>query len=159
MIAFAMTLALLSADAPAQVEPLKFDPAALAKIEKKVEIKVQERDGEASYRGVPLRTLLEDQWKGPKPAMSDLRALSDAVLIIRGTDGYQAAVSAASVAMDDSGERYVLALERNGKPLDKDQGPVKLLIPGDPMRVRWVRNIEAVELVRMPKPAAVKAKP
>ena len=82
--------------------------------------------------------------------MAALRSLSDAVNLVRASDGYQAAVSAAAVAMDPKGERFLLALARDGKPLDEGQGPVRLVIPGDPQRVRWVRRIASCHLVRLP---------
>ena len=54
---------------------------------------------------------------------------------------HQVAVSAeAAVAMDAKGEQYLLAFERDSKPLSDDQAPAKLIIPGDSMHVRsWIR--------------------
>ncbi len=89
--------------------------------------------------------------------MGELRNLSDVVLVVRGTDGYQASVSAAAVAMDEKGTRFLLATERDGKPLDADQGPVKLIIPEDSQHARWVRNLDQIDLVWMPRPAKIKA--
>ena len=72
--------------------------------------------------------------------------------LVKASDGYQAAVSAAAVAMDPKGERYLLALRRDGQPLAKGQGPVRLIIPGDPQRVRWVRMVDSLRLVRLSTP-------
>jgi Oxidoreductase molybdopterin binding domain len=151
--AIALVLA-LSDTATVQVESLKFDPAAIAKASQ-VEVKVMEQGKAVTYKGVPLRSLLADRLKGPN-TMADLRGLADAVLVVRAPDDYQAAISAAEVAMDETGLKYVLAIERDGKPLDAKQGPVKLIVPGDSQHVRWVRMVSGVDLVRMPKP---KAKP
>ena len=108
-------------------------------------------DGQVvTYSGVPLATILEAQAKNAG-SMAGLRALSDAVILVRGTDGYQAAVSAAAVAMDPKGERYLLALTRDGKPLEAGQGPVRLIVPGDPKHVRWVKEVATVRLVRLDK--------
>ena len=81
--------------------------------------------------------------------MAGLRMLSDAVILVRGADGYQAAVSAAAVAMDPKGLKFLLALDRDGKPLDKGQGPVRLIVPGDPKHARWVKDVASVRLVRL----------
>lgn len=153
---FAAIVVLLSLSDPAtvQVEGLKFDPASIQKASQ-VEVKVMEGGEAVTYKGVPLRSLLADRLKGPN-AMADLRNLADSVLVVRASDDYQAAISAAEVAMDESGQKYLLATERNGKPLDPKQGVVKLVVPGDPQHVRWVRMVSGVDLVRMPK---AKAKP
>ena len=149
MIAAIAAFALaLSDPATVQVERLKFDPAALRDAEK-VEVKVTEGGVQVDYKGVPLRTILAGKLKTPN-TMASLRSMSDAVLVVRATDDYQTAISAAAVAMDPKGEKFLLALERDGKPFDKDQGPVKLIVPGDSEHVRWVRMVSTVDLVRMP---------
>ena len=142
----------LSDSATVQVEALKFDPAAIAKASQ-VEVKVTEQGKAVTYKGVPLRSLLADRLKGPN-AMADLRGLADAVLVVRASDDYLATFSAAEVAMDETGQKYLLAVERDGKPLDARQGPAKVIVPGDPQHVRWVRMVSGVDLVRMPKAKA-----
>ena len=44
---------------------------------------------------------------------------------------------------------FLLALERDGRPLGEDQGPFRLIVPQDPERVRWVRNVSSIALVRL----------
>lgn len=134
-------------DPTVRVEPLPFDADALRANEKaRVTVRVTEKGQETSYGGIPLRVLLLGESR-EKTSMGKLRELADAVVLVRADDGYQAAISAAEIAMDTKGERYVLALEKDGKPL----GPVRLLVPADPERVRWVRMVSSVELIRLPK--------
>jgi Oxidoreductase molybdopterin binding domain len=147
--AIALVVLALSDPATVQVEALKFDVTAIQKASN-VEVKVKEKGVETTYKGVPLRFMIESHLKGPNE-MADLRNLSDAVLLIKATDGYQAAVSAAEVAMDEAGAKYLLATEKDGKPLADKHGPVKLIIPGDPKPIRSVRMVSGVDLVRMPK--------
>jgi len=143
------SLLLSQAPGSATVEVLPFDPTKLEGFEK-VEVKLTE-DGQAvTYQGVALASLLEKQSKGAG-TMPVLRSLSDAVLLVRGTDGYQAAVSAAAAAMDPKGARYLLAIARDGKPLEQGQGPVRLIIPGDTKHVRWVKDVKTIRLVRLDK--------
>lgn len=129
------------------VEDLPFDPETLPD-RPRVEVRVMEGGATSVYAGVPLRVVLEDRIKGPGK-MAALRALADAVLLVRGADGYQAALSAAAVAMDEKGERFLLAEARDGEALGEDQGPVRLVVPGDPERVRWVRKVTSIALVRL----------
>jgi hypothetical protein len=135
------------APAAVEVEVLPFDPDGWKKLEQ-VEIRVVEEGKSTIYGGVPLVRVLADQHRGNNE-MAALRSLSDAVILVRASDGYQVAVSAAEVAMDPKGERYLLALSRDGKPLAEGQGPIRLIVPADPKRVRWVRMVTSVHLVRL----------
>ncbi len=143
------TILLAQAPGSPTVEALPFDPATLEEFEK-VEVKVMEDGRAVTYSGVALASLLDKQAKDSK-VMAGLRSLSDAVILVRGTDGYQAAVSAAAVGMDPKGARYLLATTRDGKPLDKGWGPVRLIVPDDPKHVRWVKEVAKIRLVRLDK--------
>jgi DMSO/TMAO reductase YedYZ molybdopterin-dependent catalytic subunit len=149
VIALIASLLLAQAPAPPAAEVLPFDPTRLEGFEK-AEVKVTEDGRTVTYSGVALASLLEKQEKG-SATMPGLRSLSDAVLLVRGSDGYQAAVSAASVAMDPKGGRYLLAVARDGKPLEKGQGPARLIVPDDPKHVRWVKDVVKIRLVRLDK--------
>ena len=83
--------------------------------------------------------------------MTGLKALSDAVILIRAADNYQVAYSAAAVAMDPKGERYLLATARDGKALDGDRAPARMIVPGDPKHARWIRGVSSIRLVRLDK--------
>jgi hypothetical protein len=143
------SLILAQAPGPVAFDLLPFDPAKLDGLER-VEIKVAEDGRSVTYSGIALATILE-RGKKNSATMPALRAISDSVLLVRGSDGYQAAVSAAAVAMDPKGERYLLALARDGKPLEKGQGPVRLIVPGDSKHVRWVREVSTIRLVKLDK--------
>jgi hypothetical protein len=142
-----VSLGIVLAPAPVAVEPLPFEPDALGRSER-VTIRVVEEGKATSYEGVPLARALGDRL-GKENDMAALRALADAVILVRASDGYQVAVSAAEVAMDPKGERFLLALSRDGRPLGDGQGPVRLIVPGDPKRVRWVRMVTSLHLVRL----------
>jgi hypothetical protein len=141
-----VTAALLQI-APPSSESLPFDLEALRKMEQ-TEVRVTEKGKSVVYRGVPMSVMLRGIVKDGK-SMSELRSLSDAVVLVRASDGYQAAVSAAAVAMDQSGQRYLLAFERDGAALDKTHGPAQLIIPADSEHVRWVRMVSGVDLIRL----------
>ncbi len=134
---------------PVTVEALPFDLAAFRAMTP-VELKVEEGGKVVTYAGVPLATLLKPPDRAEVP-MAGLRALSDAVLLVRAADGYQVAVSAAAAGMDPKGERYLLALTRDGQPLAEGTGPVRLIVPGDGKHARWVKSVVAVRLVRLDK--------
>jgi hypothetical protein len=146
MILALASMLVLQSPSPA-VEALPFDIDVLKK-RAQVELKIKEGDKDVVYRGVPLSAVLSTKLPDPR-SMPALRSLSDAVLLVYATDGYQTAVSAAAVGMDQSGEKYILAFERDGQALDARHGPVELIIPGDSQHVRWVRMVAGVDLVRL----------
>ena len=143
------TLILAQAPGPVTVDLLPFDRSALKGMDQ-AEVRVPEEGKNVVYAGVPLASILAKKEKD-SGAMPGLRSLSDAVILVRGTDGYQAAVSAAAVAMDTKGEHFLLAISRDGKPLGEPQGPVRLIVPGDPRHVRWVRDVATIRLIRLDK--------
>lgn len=132
-----------------QVEPLPFDPATLRSLPRCV-VEVDEAGVKTSYSGVPLHVVLRRKLEG-QPEMQALRSIANAVVVVGASDDYQIALSAAAVAMDSKGERFLIAFDRDGEPLDDTQGPAKLIVTGDPRRVRWVRMMSSVALVRLPK--------
>ena len=133
--------------ATAKVEALPFDPPAWKGLAQ-VELRVTEAGKPVTYTGVPLAIVLKDRLEG-KPEMAALRSLSDQVILVTAADGYRVAVSAAAAGMDPMGERYLLALKRDGQPLGDQQGPVRLIVAGDPMHVRWVRMVSSLSLVKI----------
>ena len=149
MLALIASLILAGEPGSATSERLPFDPARMGDLAK-VERKVDEDGRIVTYHGVPLASILEKPSKDAG-TMAGLRNLADAVVLVRGSDGYQAAVSAAAVKMDLKGERYLLAIARDGKPLEPGQGPVRLIVPGDPKHVRWVKDVATIRLVRLDK--------
>ncbi len=145
------SLLLIAAEpASVTVELLSTKPEALASMPK-VELKVESDGKTVTYSGVALASILNARDKAT-PGMAGLRELSDAVILVRGADGYQAAVSAAAVAMDTKGERYLLATSRDGQVRTG-----QLIIPADPKHARWVRDVVAIRLVRFKE--IVKADP
>ncbi len=145
----ALAVLLLMAAPGLEPEALVFDPAALAKLPR-IEVRVVEKGTPVVYGGVPLRALLEPKLDGPSE-MATLRSMADAVVLIRAEDGYQVAVSAVEVAMDREGTKFLLATRRDGQPLPPGVGPAKLVVPGDPKPVRWIRQVTALELIRLPR--------
>jgi len=128
-------------------EDISWDLEAWKKLPQ-VKVSVVEQGKTTVYAGIPLAHLIKTQLPG-KNQMVELRALSDTVLVVGATDGYQAVLAATAVAMDPKGERFLLAFERDGKPLGENQGPARLIVPGDPQRVRWVRMVNSLQLIRL----------
>ena len=81
--------------------------------------------------------------------MAQIKELADAVVTVEAADGYRVAYSAAALAMDEDGSKYLLAFTKDGKPLG-DEGPARVIVPGEAKHVRWIRNVKSAELGRPP---------
>ena len=100
---------------------------------------------EHRFTGVSLRDLFA---RFDVPTGKQIRgaALQFAVLV-RGTDGY-AAVFSLTELDELYGNRAALLAERDETgPLDGHYGPLRLVVPGDQLAARWVRNVASVELI------------
>jgi len=150
MIAPLLALAVLAAEP----KSLPFDLKALRALPQ-VEVKVTDRGETTTYTGVPLRTLLKEELGDA--GMAQLKELADAVVTVEAADGYRVAYSAAALAMDEDGSKYLLAFTKNGKPLG-DEGPARVIVPGEAQHVRWIRNVKGAELGR-PEPARPAKRP
>lgn len=94
------------------------------------------------YEGVALQTLLA---KAGVPAAGDLKGKSMALYVIaEAADGYRAVFSLAELDSDFAAESVLVADTADGKELGADQGPLRLVVPGDKRQGRWVRMLKSI---------------
>jgi hypothetical protein len=99
------------------------------------------------YDGVPIGALLA---KAGVPQGSALRGKSMALTVIaEGTDGYRAVFSLAELDEDFAGESVLIVDSADGQPLGPDQGPLRLVVPGDKRQGRWVRMLKSITIVNL----------
>jgi DMSO/TMAO reductase YedYZ molybdopterin-dependent catalytic subunit len=97
------------------------------------------------YEGVTLATLLA---KAGAPQAGDLRGKNMSLCVVaEASDGYRAAFSLAELDPDFAAESVLVADTVNGKALGPDQGPLRLIVPGDRRQGRWVRLLKIISVV------------
>jgi DMSO/TMAO reductase YedYZ molybdopterin-dependent catalytic subunit len=119
-------------------------------------VTARDHDGtEAEYTGVAVAELLR---RAGAPLGEKLRgpALAKTVLV-HAADRYQAAFSLAELDPGMNDRPALLAWSRNNEPLTASQGPIRLVIPGDKRQARWVRQVTAIEIVSLNRPAITNA--
>jgi DMSO/TMAO reductase YedYZ molybdopterin-dependent catalytic subunit len=140
------------------------EPALLVKGEVKSELKptlaelqalpnsavtVAEREGgNAKYEGVLLHEILS---RAGVPFGESLRG--DALrlcVIVKAADGYKVAFALAEMDPAVTDKKVVLAFRREGKELDVEVGPLRLVIPDEKRHSRWVRRVTELEVIRLP---------
>ncbi|MBV9885206.1 MAG: molybdopterin-dependent oxidoreductase [Acidobacteria bacterium] len=99
------------------------------------------------YDGVPISTVLG---KAGVPQGSALRGKSMALMVVaEGSDGYRAAFSLAELDEDFAGEAVLIVDSVDGQPLGADQGPLRLIVPGDKRQGRWVRVLKSITVMNL----------
>lgn len=131
---------------------------SLEQLQKLPVVKVTSRDHdgtEAEYTGVSVGELLR---RAGAPLGEKLRgpALAKAV-VVHAADRYQAAFSLAELDPGMNDRPVLLAWSRNNEPLTASQGPLRLIVPGDKRQARWVRQVTAIEIVSLNRPAITNA--
>jgi DMSO/TMAO reductase YedYZ molybdopterin-dependent catalytic subunit len=97
-----------------------------------------------AWSGVALVEVLR-RAGAPLDKALDGKALGSVVRVI-GSDGYVAVFALAELGAGFGKARVLLADARDGKPLG-DDGPLRLVVPGDARSGRWVRRVERIEVV------------
>ena len=70
-------------------------------------------------------------------------------VVAEGSDGYRAAFSLAELDDDFAAEAVLIADSVDGQPLGSDQGPFRLVVPGDKRQGRWVRMLKSITVVNL----------
>jgi DMSO/TMAO reductase YedYZ molybdopterin-dependent catalytic subunit len=99
------------------------------------------------YDGVPIGALLS---KAGVPQGSALRGKSMVLTVVaEGSDGYRAVFSLAELDEDFAGETVLIVDSTDGQPLSSDQGPLRLVVPGDKRQGRWVRMLKSITIINL----------
>jgi hypothetical protein len=118
---------------------------------KSITVTVEEDGKKATYVGVPLRVMLAEML--PELGLESMpgwHALSEQELVIevKGDDGYPGLVTATEVAINKTGDRFLLATQKDGKPF---KSAVQLICKMDESRTRCVRQIVSLRVVSVAK--------
>jgi DMSO/TMAO reductase YedYZ molybdopterin-dependent catalytic subunit len=154
---FVAGLACLSAGAGEKAAPARLEVRGLAG--KPVSITAKEwaklprgkfeskgKGGKASaYEGVPLAEVLK---LAGVSFEEHPRGRASAYLLVEGADDYQAVLALVEVDPKVVGNVVLLADRLDGKPLPDGSGPFRLVVSGDRLPVRWVKQVVRVSVHR-----------
>lgn len=108
-----------------------------------------QNDSEEVYEGVALAALLK---QAGVPQGPQLRGAAMATYILaEASDGYRVTFSLAELDSDFENSEVLVADTLNGAPLGDKLGPLRLVVPHDKRPARWVRMLQSIKVVSIPK--------
>jgi DMSO/TMAO reductase YedYZ molybdopterin-dependent catalytic subunit len=115
----------------------------------RMKVTAKDHDGTArEYEGVALQALLA---KAGVSQGGELRGKNMTLVVVaEASDGYRAAFSLAELDADFGGAQVLVADLEDGKPLDAQHGPLRLVVPGDKRQGRWVRLVKTISVQKAP---------
>jgi DMSO/TMAO reductase YedYZ molybdopterin-dependent catalytic subunit len=126
--------------------PLKLTAADLAGLPRQT-LRAKDHEGkEAAFEGVSLFDILKGSGV---PFGQDLRGPALATyLVVEAADGYRAVFALPELDPACTDRVILLADRRDGKPLAGNEGPLRVVVPGEKRHSRWVRQVVALRVGR-----------
>jgi DMSO/TMAO reductase YedYZ molybdopterin-dependent catalytic subunit len=124
--------------------PLVLSGADLAKLPRR-KVTAKAHDGkDSTYEGVALSEVLS---KAGVPSGKDLRGKAVALyLIVEASDGYRAVFALPELDPAFTDRVILLADRRDGRPLSPKDGPLQVVVPGEKLHSRWVRQVIVLKI-------------
>jgi DMSO/TMAO reductase YedYZ molybdopterin-dependent catalytic subunit len=130
--------------------PLSLSLADLSKMPRTtVNVTNSREKKDETFEGVALSGLLKQAGapQGPK-----LRGATMATYVIaEAADGYRVIFSLAELDSDFQDSGVIVADRMDGKPLDDNAGPLRLVVPHDKRPARWIRMLQSIKVVTIAK--------
>lgn len=123
---------------------VEFKAADLAKLARR-EVKAKDHDGkETTFAGVDLREVLK--LAGVKFGEEGKKSNLISYLTVEAADGYRAVFAMLELEPDFTDKIVLLADTHDGKPLSKEEGNLRLVVPDEKKQARWVRQVVALKI-------------
>jgi DMSO/TMAO reductase YedYZ molybdopterin-dependent catalytic subunit len=104
---------------------------------------------EETYEGVPLADLLA---QAGVPSGEKIRGAAMATYVeADAADGYRVIFSLAETDSGFQDSDIIVADKMDGQPIGANLGPLRLVVPHDKRPARWVRMLQSIKVVTVPK--------
>jgi hypothetical protein len=104
-------------------------------------------DTSITFEGATLHAVLEKAGISLGESMRGKRLAS--CLLVEAADGYRVVIALPEIDPAFTDKQIVLAFLKNGKPLDDEEGPFRIVIPDEKRMARWVRQVTTLKIVEV----------
>lgn len=126
--------------------PLKLTATDLAKLPRRT-IRAKDHDGnESEYEGSPLIEVLK--LAGVKFGEGLKGKNLTFYLVVEASDGYRVVYALPELDPAYADKVVLIVDKRDGKALDTKEGPLRIVVPDEKMRARWVRQVTGLVIRR-----------
>ena len=123
------------------------DPATLSALPRQ-RVRASAHGTALDCEGVALAALLRRAGAMPDGKLPG--ALLSRYVLVQARDGYRVLFALAELDPATGGREAYVVDRCNGSPLDTNDGPLRLIAPGDRRPARWVRQVEAITVIAAP---------
>jgi DMSO/TMAO reductase YedYZ molybdopterin-dependent catalytic subunit len=126
--------------------PLRFTAQEFAQLPRQT-VRATDREGkEAEFEGVLVFEIL---LRSGVKLGNELRGTGLAqYLLVEAADGYRAVFALPEIDPACTDRTILLADRRDGKPLSAQEGPLRIVVPGEKRHARWVRQVVTLRIGR-----------
>ena len=111
----------------------------------RTDVRVKDRDGnEITYSGVSLTEVLRAAGLKLDPSSIPNRDIVGCYILVQAADGYRAVFASAEVDPAQTDRFILLADHKNGQLLSANEGPFRIVFPGEKRPARWVRQVQSI---------------
>lgn len=128
-------------------KPIKIEAGSINKLSRQ-SIKTLDHGKEATFEGVALVELLKLGGVEFGESMRGKRMAT--YLLVEAADKYTAVFAFPEIDPGFTDRVIILADKRDGKPLSKEEGPWRIVVPGEKRGARWVRQVTGFKILRAP---------
>jgi len=123
--------------------PLRLTASDLSRLSRR-SVRAAEHGKEATFEGVALGDVLRmagipsgEKLRGPQLVK---------YLLVDARDGYQAVFALPELDGAFTDREILLADRRDGTPLSAEEGPLRIVVPGEKRPARWVRQVRELRI-------------
>jgi hypothetical protein len=98
-----------------------------------------------TFAGVSLRAVLEKAVVGYGVTLKGKRLAS--CLLVEAADGYRVVFALPELDPAFTDRQVILAFVKDGKPLDDQEGPYRIVIADEKRMARWIRQVTSLKIV------------
>lgn len=107
-----------------------------------VEVKGKDKDGkEHVFKGATLFSVIQSAGI-PAGSKSFLKYVQ-----VAAADNYKVVFAFAEIDPDFTSQSIIVATSVDGRPLTKDDGPFRIVVPNDKKHARWVRQVTGIKVL------------
>jgi hypothetical protein len=100
--------------------------------------------GISVYSGTPLVEVLKAGGLRLESGMAAIPETVSITALVEATDGYRAVFALAKLDSELTDRVILLADAKDGQPLPPREGPFHVIVPGEKLPARWVRQVRAM---------------